>query len=292
MNVMCTHCGTMHTIPSPIPPGAKYRCARCYATLPVATKPVDPDPDLQRLEPRLLNIERRLSALEQRALAPAAEATSGRAEAPGQPIEMGPAEPREPLVGREIVADEKAKPQATGGFPWTYPPVPGRASVPHAEAQRQEPSRGPVQKADAPPEKTEPSGSMTGFKGLEKAEPPAVNRFPWTYPSVPDEASSPQAEARRREPSRGLVQEGHAPPRWNKPSGSTTALKDWEQALPGNWLSRIGAVALFIGLGFLAKMAYDRDWLNPVTQLILGLLFGGGLLWAGHHWGKRYRVWA
>jgi uncharacterized membrane protein len=69
-------------------------------------------------------------------------------------------------------------------------------------------------------------------------------------------------------------------------------LEKWEQALPGNWLSRIGVVALLIGLGFLAKLAYDYHWISPVVQLLLGLLFGGALLWGGQHWGKRYPVWA
>lgn len=69
-------------------------------------------------------------------------------------------------------------------------------------------------------------------------------------------------------------------------------LEKWEQALPGNWLSRIGVVALLIGLGFLAKLAYDYHWIGPVMQLLLGLFFGAALLWGGQHWSKRYRVWA
>jgi hypothetical protein len=69
-------------------------------------------------------------------------------------------------------------------------------------------------------------------------------------------------------------------------------LEDWEQALPGNWLSRIGILALFIGLIFLVKLAYDRHWIGPVVQLIMGLVIGALLLWGGQHWKKRYRAWA
>lgn len=93
----------------------------------------------------------------------------------------------------------------------------------------------------------------------------------------------------------------HPPQRISPPSPPRKAaeppqfvgmLEKWEQALPGNWLSRIGVVALLIGLGFLAKLAYDYHWISPVVQLLLGLLFGAALLWGGQHWSKRYRVWA
>ena len=46
-----------------------------------------------------------------------------------------------------------------------------------------------------------------------------------------------------------------SPPKPPQPSRLANRMSDWEQALPGNWLSRIGIVALFIGLGFLAKLA-------------------------------------
>ena len=54
--------------------------------------------------------------------------------------------------------------------------------------------------------------------------------------------------------------------------------EEWEEALPGNWLSRIGIVALIIGLGFLAKLVYDEGWIKPVVQLLIGLLIGAVLL--------------
>ena len=62
--------------------------------------------------------------------------------------------------------------------------------------------------------------------------------------------------------------------------------------MPGNWLSRIGIVALFIGLGFLAKLAYDEGWVSPIVQLLAGLGCGTLLLVAGHHWSSKYRAWA
>ncbi|MCX6000778.1 MAG: DUF2339 domain-containing protein [Chloroflexi bacterium] len=77
-----------------------------------------------------------------------------------------------------------------------------------------------------------------------------------------------------------------------RPKHRASRLEDWEQVLPGNWLSRIGIVALFIGLGFLIKLAVDRDWVGPVIQVILEALVGVLLLWGGQHWKRRYPVWA
>jgi uncharacterized membrane protein len=82
------------------------------------------------------------------------------------------------------------------------------------------------------------------------------------------------------------------PQRGPQPPGKAGWFEEWQQALPGNWLSRIGIVALFIGLGFLAKLAYDEGWIKPIGQLLIGLLVGALLLWGGHHWNTRYRVWA
>ncbi len=116
----------------------------------------------------------------------------------------------------------------------------------------------------------EPPVRQMDFGGVEsaahKTQPHAEPHFPSQRPAPPKRASEP--------------------PQFTK------TLEKWEQALPGNWLSRIGAVALLIGLGFLAKLAYDNEWINSVTQLILGLFCGGVLLWGGQHWSQRYRVWA
>ncbi len=82
------------------------------------------------------------------------------------------------------------------------------------------------------------------------------------------------------------------PPRPPQPSQLGRRMREWEQSLPGNWLSRIGIVALFIGLGFLAKLAYDRGWVNQVVQLLAGVACGGVLLAVWTSLEKKYRVWA
>jgi len=65
---------------------------------------------------------------------------------------------------------------------------------------------------------------------------------------------------------------------------------EWEQILGGNWLARIGALALVIGMGFFLKFAFDNNWLSPTERVILGVIIGLAMLGAGFWWRKRYPV--
>jgi Predicted membrane protein (DUF2339) len=100
-------------------------------------------------------------------------------------------------------------------------------------------------------------------------------------PAVPEAAGSPM-----------VSQLPQKPPKRPKPSEVSKKVRDWEQSLPGNWLSRIGMLALFIGLGFLTQWAYTNDKLVRLPLLLVGLACGGVLLFAGHHWRKDYGAWA
>jgi uncharacterized membrane protein len=82
------------------------------------------------------------------------------------------------------------------------------------------------------------------------------------------------------------------PPPPRQPSQFASKMREWEQSLPGNWLSRIGMLVLFIGLGFLTQWAYANDKLVRIPLLLVGLACGGALLWGGHHWRKEYGAWA
>ena len=66
--------------------------------------------------------------------------------------------------------------------------------------------------------------------------------------------------------------------------------REWEQILGGNWLARIGILALIIGIGFFLKYAFDNNWLGPAARVILGVAAGVFLLWLGFHWRKRYPI--
>ncbi|MBI4233761.1 MAG: DUF2339 domain-containing protein [Chloroflexi bacterium] len=63
---------------------------------------------------------------------------------------------------------------------------------------------------------------------------------------------------------------------------------DWEAVLGGNWLARIGVLALVIGVGFFLKLAFDNNWIGPTARVTLGLLGGIALLGAGEYWQRRY----
>ena len=67
---------------------------------------------------------------------------------------------------------------------------------------------------------------------------------------------------------------------------------DWEWLLGGNWLARIGIVALIFGVAFFISLAIDRGWLGELERVLLGLAGGLAFLGAGEYFRKRYGVWA
>ena len=66
--------------------------------------------------------------------------------------------------------------------------------------------------------------------------------------------------------------------------------REWEQILGGNWLARIGVLALIIGAGFFLKFAFDNNWIGPTGQVILGIVAGLVMLGLGYYWQKRYPI--
>ena len=62
--------------------------------------------------------------------------------------------------------------------------------------------------------------------------------------------------------------------------------------LGGNWLARVGIVALILGVAFFISLAIDRGWLGETERVILGVLLGLALLAAGEYFRTRYGVWA
>jgi len=64
--------------------------------------------------------------------------------------------------------------------------------------------------------------------------------------------------------------------------------REWELILGGNWLARVGVIALIIGVGFFLKFAFDKEWLGPTSRVILGIVAGLGMVGGGYYWRKRY----
>ena len=67
---------------------------------------------------------------------------------------------------------------------------------------------------------------------------------------------------------------------------------NWEQVLGGNWLARIGVLALIIGAAFFLNLAIDNDWIGPTGQVVLGIIAGAALLGAGEYWQRKYAIFA
>ena len=106
------------------------------------------------------------------------------------------------------------------------------------------------------------------------AVPPAVPAPPGYYAAAPAGlAGAPAGEPPRSLPDR-------------------VAGMDWEWLLGGNWLARIGILALIIGMGFFLKLAFDNDWIGEIGRVLLGLVVGLALLGGGEYWRKKYPIWA
>jgi len=60
-----------------------------------------------------------------------------------------------------------------------------------------------------------------------------------------------------------------------------------EAEIGGNWLNKIGAVALVLGMAFFLKYAIDNRWINETGRIMIGLIVGLACLFGGEHFQKR-----
>jgi len=92
----------------------------------------------------------------------------------------------------------------------------------------------------------------------------------------------------------------HQPPVFNTsvaPSQPQTVLPaaektSGENIFAGNWLTKIGVLAVVIGIGFFIKYAIDMGWINEWTRVILGLACGVLLCLLGGIWKDKYPKYA
>ena len=85
------------------------------------------------------------------------------------------------------------------------------------------------------------------------------------------------------------------PPAWGPPIQPLPREPDsrsWEWLLGGNWLARVGVVALILGVAFFISLAIDRGWLGETERVLLGLLLGAALIGAGERYRTSFGVWA
>ncbi len=60
----------------------------------------------------------------------------------------------------------------------------------------------------------------------------------------------------------------------------------WE-SLRDDWPMKIGAVLLLLAVGWFVTYAFSNDWVSPVGRILLGILFGLGVMIGGTWYGKR-----
>ncbi len=73
---------------------------------------------------------------------------------------------------------------------------------------------------------------------------------------------------------------GHQP---SFKSGGSSSL---ENVIGGQWLNRLGILAVLVGLSYFLKLAIENDWIGPATRVLIGLVAGVGLLL----WSERFRT--
>jgi uncharacterized membrane protein len=72
-----------------------------------------------------------------------------------------------------------------------------------------------------------------------------------------------------------------------EPKRQSRTRTEWELLIGGKWLNWIGAVALFLGTAFFMKYAFDNNWINEVTRVVIGIVFGVILLFLGKRFASK-----
>ena len=80
----------------------------------------------------------------------------------------------------------------------------------------------------------------------------------------------------------------------SKPIKKKEDSTSFEENVGLKWFSRIGILALVIGVGFFIKYAIDNNWVNHLTRIVMGVALGIGLVVFGEILSKKekYTVWA
>jgi len=70
---------------------------------------------------------------------------------------------------------------------------------------------------------------------------------------------------------------------WAGPANESksTPHESLEAIIGGNWLNKIGIVAIILGMAYFLKYAIDNRWIGEMGRVILGILTGLGLLFFG-----------
>jgi uncharacterized membrane protein len=134
---------------------------------------------------------------------------------------------------------------------WREIPVTERVEAPAAAAPEEAPEIPAVPSVEVPPTPVEPEIS-------EVAAPTAVEEHPAPKPAKPF--------------LRRIDRE-----QWAK----------FEEKLGKQWMTWVGAVVLFLSVGFFVKYAFEHGWLTERGRVILGVIAGIGVTLAGERFVRR-----
>ncbi len=133
------------------------------------------------------------------------------------------------------------------------------------------------------------TGRVYRLEGLLGARPaaavPSVQPAVESQPELPAATSQPAfadqpAASSLREPS-----PAYSEPVLSTPPTRPTLDASLESRIGGQWLNRIGIVAVLVGLSYFLKLAFDNNWIGPATQVMIGIVAGIALLF----WSESFR---
>jgi uncharacterized membrane protein len=75
------------------------------------------------------------------------------------------------------------------------------------------------------------------------------------------------------------------------PATASTAGSEVESRIGGQWLNRIGIIAVLVGVSYFLKYAFDSEWVGPAVRVVIGLLSGlAVILWSEYVRRRGYAV--
>ncbi|HSE97174.1 MAG TPA: DUF2339 domain-containing protein, partial [Blastocatellia bacterium] len=166
------------------------------------------------------------------------------------------------------VQEQPRPSQPESGAVQARPPVGQRPPVPPPSVQP------PI--SQPPPREQQPDLSKTS------GAPPKQLREPLSGPP-PDRTV---ARPREAQTSAHIVRPRPPVPPEPRPRG------DLEARIGGNWLNRIGIIAITFGVAFFLKYAFENQWIGPAGRVGIGVVLGLGFLAGGEMLRKRYASYA
>lgn len=130
-----------------------------------------------------------------------------------------------------------------------------------------------VPKPEVKPEPAKPPAPVT------PATPPApvIKPKEKEAPSIEEEVIYPAIHANTAKPA-----PTPATPKEPQP-GFFERNPDLEKFVGENLVNKIGIAVLVLGIGFFVKYAIDKDWINEIGRVVIGIVCGGALLGLAHY---------